>query len=271
MISITNDVTFIEASEEANALTITGGERYHTHTRAVSTVLQLVNKKINFKFSFISPEVASSEGKIQFKIEGANNPVVVDSDEEFQIYQHFAEKLKALLKDTEIYHNLVSNGGDTDAKELNQTSEFKLGKVALELSKIERDLVLTFNTQTEMTIIDILAKKLPKLPELTELAEHVKQNIFIEEYAKYNKSGSITVTLKDVATRELLGSKITIRGSLIDEVHQAYSNGTAVDITVLNNDKITPNKCMLTGEIIKISDAQTLFTNEGLFDDGEDF
>jgi hypothetical protein len=262
MISITNDVTFIEASEEANALTITGGEKYHTHTRAVTSILQLVDKKVNFIFSFISPETDANEGKIQFKIEGANNPIIESLDEEFLIYQHFAKNLQVLLQDTEHYHRLVSNEDDDDAKELNQASGFKLGKIALELSKIERDLVLAFNTQAGKAINDISVKKLKKLPELKELAKHEKRNILIDEFAKHNKSGSITVTLKDVTTLELLGSKITIREHLIDEVLQAYSDATAVDVIVLNKDKITPNKCKLTGEIIEITESQTLFSSE---------
>lgn len=263
MISITNDVTFIEASEEANALTITGGKKYHKHTQAVTTILQLVDSNINFIFSFISPEALSNEGKIQFKIDGANNPIVESLDEEFQIYENFSKKLKTLLKNTETYHTHVRNNDKDNAKKLDQTAGFKLGKIARELSKIERDLVLAFNTPIEIAIDNISVTKLSKINELTESVKHEKKNVFIDEFAKHNDSGFITVTFKDAGTRKLLGKNITIEKHLVDEVYQAYLNATAVDIIVSNQDKITPNKCNLTGEIIEITESKTLIPNIG--------
>lgn len=269
MNSITNDVTFIETGDSANALTITGGEKYHTHTRAVSSILQLVDKKINFTFSFISPSGASPEGKIQFKIDGANKSIFSDSSEEVQIYNHFAKKLKTLLNETAIFHSLFNNEEFEDAIELNQQFDCKLEKIALELFKIERDLELVFHTDKPNQIANITAMKLPKLPPLTEIVSHQEKNILIDEYAKHNKAGTITVSLKEACTLNLVGSKITIRNELISIVENAYLNSIPLDITVLNKDKIAPNNCKLSGEIIKIENTARLFSESG--DEGESF
>lgn len=269
MSCITNDVTFIETGDSANALTITGGEKYHTHTRAVSFILQLVDKKTNFRFSFISPSGTSPNGKIQFKINGANEPLLSDNDEEMQIYGHFAKKLKMLLNETVIFHSLVNNEEFEDAIELNQQFDYKLEKIALELSKIERDLELVFHTDKPNEITNITAMKLSKLPPLTEIISHDEKNVLIDEYAKHNKAGTITVSLKDADSFSLLGSKITIRNELISLIENAYLNSTPVDITILNKDKIAPNNCKLSGEIIKIENTATLFRASN--DEGESF
>jgi hypothetical protein len=276
MISITNDVTFIENGDSADALTIIGGEKYHTHTRAVSTILHLVTENTNLNFGFVLPSELSPEGKLQFKINGTQDSSVSnqfnldlnsDDDGEIQIYTRFAEKLKKLLQATNDFHLFYRNEEMEDAIKLNEQFNYKLEKVAHALFKIERDLVLIFHTEKPNQIAVIKATKLIKLRPLRKTVKHTLTNILIDEFAKHNKAGTITVSLIDASTFAVIGSKITIREELISLVDEAYLNSSPVNITVLNKDKVAPNKCRLSGEIIEIEESETLLND----DEGESF
>ena len=113
----------------------------------------------------------------------------------------------------------------------------------------------------------IKATKLIKLRPLKKTVKHIIKNVLIDEFAKHNKAGTITVSLIDASTFAVLGSKITIREELISLVEEAYLNSSPVNITVLNKDKVAPNKCRLSGEIIEIEKSETLINDN----EGEDF
>lgn len=258
MITITNDVTFIENGPSANAVKITGGEKYHTHTRAVSTILQSVDQNTRFEFSYLSPSESNSEGKIQFVITGAADSIISGSDEEFQIYKRFAQKLKTLLGDAIVFHQLYDQQDYESAIKLNKKHSGKLEIIAKQLSIIERDLELVFHTESSHTIQPLDAPQLAKQPALTQNTEHQKQNVLIDCYAKFNKSGKVTVSLVDAESFKNIGNNITIKDDLIPYVKNAYLKEKRVDITVISKDKIANNSKKLTGEIIEFEESQTL-------------
>lgn len=256
MITITNNVTFIEKGPSVNAVKITGGEKYHTHTRAVSSILQLVDSNTRFEFSYLSPTEGDSEGKIQFVIIGTSNSIISGRDGEFQIYSRFAQKLKSLLDEAANFHHYHDQQDYDNAIKLNKRHSGKLETIAKQLSIIERDLELTFNTEASYKIPSVTAKKLTKQPVLTTNTEHKEYNVLIDCYAKFNKSKKITVSLVDASTFKNLGTNITIKDDLISYVKNAYLNDKRVDITVLNKDKINQNSTKLSGELIDIEDAR---------------
>lgn len=258
MITITNDVTFIENGPSANAVKITGGEKYHTHTRAVSSILQSVDKKARFEFSYLSPTKDSPEGKIQFVIIDATDSIVAGSDEEFQIYTRFAQKLRELLDNAIAFHQFYDKQDYDEAIKLNKKHSGKLEMIAKQLSIIERDLKLVFSTDDTNKIDPISAPRLTKHRPLTTTKKCKKQGILLDCFEKHNKSKQASVSLIDVKSSKKIGKDIIISEELRTYAWKAYVDGTIVDITVRNKEKVTNSDNKLCGEIIELENSRDL-------------
>lgn len=261
MLKIINYVTFIENGDTVNALEITGGEKYHGHSKAVTKIMGLVDPDIAFSFSFEGPTENNLEGKIQFSIlipefslEGLPECDI------WQIYDTFSEKLLLLIDASNRFHELLKNNDIDAAIKLNLEYNNRLEKICDARSRIERDLILHVKINDKTT--EVNAKKIKKMSPLTQIVKHNETGIYIDEVSKHNKSGNITVALKQGANLKVLGQKITVADAIIDDVISAYEREELVDVTVLNPDKISANKLQLTGQIIEITRTPDLFAEE---------